>query len=119
VGLLQKPHLFLQLHQSHCVVVHGIPSPSPSDDGIVGRNDGRILSFVGFKEGEGSRHPSARTRQDHKAAMGPLWVNILPYSDASAMSALVSTKPSFKEPSCKHSLTNRNSFFAPRTCRPP
>jgi hypothetical protein len=32
-------------------VVHGIPSPSPSDTEIVGRNDGRIPSFVWFKVG--------------------------------------------------------------------
>ena len=53
VSSLPKPHLFLQLRQSDCVVVHGIPSPSLSDDRIVGRNDGRILSFVGFKESVG------------------------------------------------------------------
>jgi len=52
VSSLSKPHLFLQLGQSDRVVVHGIPSPSPSDDGIVGRNDGRILRFVGLKEGD-------------------------------------------------------------------
>jgi hypothetical protein len=57
VSSLPKPHLFLQLRQSDCVVVHGIPSPSPSDTETVGCNDGRILSFVGLKEGGGPLSP--------------------------------------------------------------
>jgi hypothetical protein len=51
VSSLSKPHVFLQSHQVDRVVVHGIPSPSPSDTEIVGRNDGRMPSFVGLKEG--------------------------------------------------------------------
>ena len=69
VSSLPKPHLFLQLRQSDRVVIHGIPSPSSSDDGIVGRNDGRILSFVGFKEGGGPLSAHPRTGQDRKAAI--------------------------------------------------
>ena len=73
VSSLPKPHLFLQLRQSDCVVVHGIPSPSPYDDGIVERNDGRMRSFIGFKVGAGSamsaHSRSAKTVQDRRAAI--------------------------------------------------
>jgi len=62
VSSLPKPHLFLQLRQSDCVVVHGIPSPSPSDTETVGCNDGRILSFVGLKEGGGPLSPHSGFR---------------------------------------------------------
>jgi hypothetical protein len=59
VSSLPKVYLFPQFRQRDRVLIHGIPS-TPTRDGTIGDNDGRILRFIWSKEGTINKEPGQR-----------------------------------------------------------